>query len=298
MDISVVSIGEVLFDVFPDRSVLGGAPLNFIYHINKLTGSGTFISSVGSDAPGDQILSFLEAGKLNTETIQRDPNHQTGKALVELSETGEPCFKIVEECAYDYINLNPEINLLAVKSDILYYGTLAQRNIISRETIRSLRSSSRVKFCDLNIRQKFYSKQIILDSLLAADILKLNDSEIKLVCRLLYEKDILPREFSENALRLMDDFRIDLLCLTLNENGSYLFRAGQSSFFPASKVEIADTVGAGDAFSSILALGFLSDWDLDRINAASAWFAGAVCSISGAVPDNDEIYSQFAKRFL
>lgn len=298
MTISIAAIGEVLFDVFPDKSVLGGAPLNFIYHISQITGNGIFISSVGTDQPGRDIIEFLNSGSFDTSLIQQDPEHQTGRAVVELSGNGEPSFTIVDHCAWDYIYPKADHKSILESCDMLYYGTLAQRNIVTRETIRDLWNSSLLKFCDLNIRQHYFDKQIILDSLSAADVLKINSSEMNLVCRLLYEKDVNFAGEGEYPRKLMEDFNLDLLCITLGEKGSAIYKDGKSSFCGTVNREIADTVGAGDAFSAVLAIGYLLKWDIDKINTAASAFAAEICSICGAVPHDNRIYDDFNAGYI
>ncbi|MGE5497724.1 MAG: PfkB family carbohydrate kinase, partial [Syntrophothermus sp.] len=263
-----------------------------------ITGNGKFISAVGTDQPGRDIIAFLNSGNFDTSLIQLDPEHQTGKAVVELSGSGEPSFNIVDHCAWDYIYRKADHNKILENCDMLYYGTLAQRSIVTRDTIQNLWQNSLIKFCDLNIRQHYFDKQLILDSLTAADILKINSSEMSLVCRLLYEKDVNGTETGEFAQRLIDDFKLDLLCITLGEDGAAIYKEGKSSFCKAGKREIIDTVGAGDAFSAVLAIGHLLNWNIEKIISAASAFAADICTVSGAVPPDRKFYDDFAAEYF
>ncbi|MGE5431957.1 MAG: carbohydrate kinase family protein [Syntrophomonadaceae bacterium] len=290
-NLSVVSIGEVLFDVFPCCRWLGGAPFNFIYHIKKLLGQGYFISSVGNDDSGREILEKMKRNGIPLDFVETDPLHPTGAAIVEVDKNGDPHFVIKEDCAYDFISITPEINEFMQRSaGMLYYGSLAQRNSISRESIQSLWGREIKYFCDINIRQQFYNAEIVSSSLKAADVLKVNLSELQLISELLYG------EFSEMdsaVLRLIKDFSIDLLCVTMGAEGAVLYKDGEKDTCKASVSQIADTVGAGDAYSAILAIGYLHGWPVKRINGIATEFASSLCQIEGALPKDDEFYDDY-----
>ena len=162
----ITSFGEVLFDVYPDGRKLGGAPFNFIYHIKKITGDGNFISRIGNDLFGDEIFWFMRSNYMLTRFIQIDNNHPTGAAYANLDEHKNPHWKIASNCAYDFIEPEERIyNLMENSTDCLYFGTLVQRNEKSRKTLQSLIDKKKKHFCDLNIRQSFYTKEIIESSL-------------------------------------------------------------------------------------------------------------------------------------
>ena len=174
---NITSFGEILFDVYPGKKTLGGAPFNFIYHIKKLTGSGNFISRIGDDDLGKKILSLADSNKLGNY-IQIDNEHLTGVANANLDKNKIPHWQIELNRAYDFIENNAAIeSLVEKKSDCLYFGTLAQRNEKSRNTIRELFDKNIKYFCDLNIRQNFYSREIIESSLTASNAVKLNTSK-------------------------------------------------------------------------------------------------------------------------
>ena len=171
----ITAIGEILFDVYHEGKNLGGAPLNFLYHIHKLTGQGNIISRVGFDVLGNKALAFLERYVRPTICRQVDHIQPTGVTTVTLDENKIPSFNIDEERAYDYIETNDEINQLTnEETDCLYFGTLAQRSEISKSTIQNLFCKKTKYFCDLNIRQKFYNEEVITKSLTTANVLKLN----------------------------------------------------------------------------------------------------------------------------
>lgn len=290
-NISVVSIGEVLFDVFPCCRWLGGAPFNFIYHINKLLGQGYFISSVGSDDEGREILDKMSRSNLPKDFVHMDPVHPTGAATVKVDSNGDPSFTIVENSAYDFIKAGPEVReFVKNNAAMLYFGTLAQRNPASREAIQSLWGLDIKYFCDINIRQQFYDRDIITSSLKAADVLKVNLSELEIIYELLYG---IVFEMDTAALRLMEDFNIELLCVTMSSEGAALYKGKEKDIYKASVSQIADTVGAGDAYAAILAIGYIKGWPIKRINGIATEFASSVCQIEGALPADDEFYSDF-----
>ena len=158
----ITSIGEILFDVYEDRKTMGGAPFNFVYHVIKLTGQGNFISRIGNDNLGEEIRQFFSKKLIPADYLQIDKKHKTGVAKTVLDDRKIPTFTIEENRAYDFIEQNDDlIRLIKNNTDCLYFGSLAQRNKVSRETIRKLSNFAPIKFCDLNLRQNFYSKEII-----------------------------------------------------------------------------------------------------------------------------------------
>lgn len=291
----ITSVGEILFDVYPEGKKLGGAPFNFIYHIIKLTGKANFVSKVGDDPDGDEILQLLKSKKVSTEFIQIDQKYGTGVAKTTLNEKKIPTFVIEKNSAYDFIELTESLEkLISQDTDCLYFGTLAQRNKQSRETIQKLAANNVKCICDLNIRQNFYTPEIIEISLKAADVLKLNEDELKLVNKL-----ILKTQFSlaEAAKKIIDVFNIDLLCVTKGNSGAVLYKGGEESFYKINNEKVVDTVGAGDAYASLLCLGYLENWNIEKINKHSSEFANEVVKIKGALPDDDKVYEPFKKLF-
>ncbi len=288
----ISAIGEILFDIYPGRKTLGGAPFNFIYHIIKLTGSGNFISAVGNDAAGNEIIQFIRKNEINHGYIQIKEEYPTGAAVANLDENKIPHWEIKTGTAYDHILREPSLQkLLDEQTDCLYFGTLAQRAATSRDTIQSLLDSKRLKFfCDLNIRQNYYSKGIIEKSLSAANVLKLNTDELKLVNDLLINK---PFDIVDLSKAIAGNYKIDLICVTMGEDGSYLISGDDVNLYKQSISNVVDTVGAGDAFAAILCLGYLSGWDIAKINKLSSEFASEIVMIEGALPKDDLIYEKF-----
>ena len=290
----ITAIGEILYDVYPETKNLGGAPLNFLYHIFKFTGKGKIISRVGNDVLGENARDFLKNNNIPTNYIQIDNLYPTGVTTVVLDENKVPSFRIDEDRAYDFIESTSEINYLVnEETDCLYFGSLAQRNKITRDTIRSLFNKKIKYFCDLNIRQNFYTEDIIHKSLVASDILKINLDELKLINQL-----ILKMEFSVKAIAsdLMKEYNIELLAVTKGEDGSTLFYKNEINDYKTSLSKVVDTLGAGDAFAAVLCIGHLRGWKLSRTNQLANEFAGEICKIKGALPETEALYFKFKEK--
>ncbi len=292
----ITSFGEVLFDVYPDGRKIGGAPFNFIYHVKEITGNGNFISRIGSDPMGDEIIGFMRSNDLLTRFIQIDNDHPTGAAYANLDENKIPHWKIASNSAYDFIEQEERLyNLIENDTDCLYFGTLVQRNEKSRMTLRSLFNKKKKLFCDLNIRQNFYSKEIIEESLKASNVLKLNDEELNLLNKLFINRDV---DEVSLAKIISETFEIELVCVTLGERGALLYSLGKNDYQKAEAKKVVDTVGAGDAYAAILCLGYLEGWEIQKINKLAAGFASDIVGIQGALPDNDEFYIKYKEEFI
>ena len=291
---NITSFGEILFDVYPGKKTLGGAPFNFIYHIKKLTGSGNFISRIGDDDLGKKILSLADSNELGNY-IQIDNEHLTGVANANLDKNKIPHWQIELNRAYDFIEINEQINhMIEEKTDCLYFGTLVQRNETSRKTIQSLFGKKIKYFCDLNIRQDFYSKEIIESSLIASNAVKLNIEELDLVNVLLIKEK---SGIEETAKQIMKKYQIELLCVTQGSDGSFLFKGKEVDHCKINAEKIVDTVGAGDAYAAVLCLGYLNRWDISRLNKLASGFAAKIVSVPGALPDDDLIYNEIKQSF-
>jgi len=290
----IAAFGEILFDIYANSKNLGGAPLNFIYHINKLTGSGKIISRVGKDELGEEATNFLTSRGLLTDTIQIDNEHETGAAKITLDEKGIPTFIIEQNRAYDFININEDaaVNILKEIS-CLYFGTLAQRNEVSQKSLKSLFNKPIKYFCDINIRQNFYTKEILSESLKQSDAVKINLDELKLMNKLFLNEKYEINTISKN---LMSKFQIEMLAVTKGTEGSSIFRGHEIDSYKPQQSSVVDTVGAGDAFASILCLGYLYNWELKKINELANEFAGQICLINGALPKEDNIYNRFRQE--
>lgn len=286
----ITAIGEIIFDIYPDIKKLGGAPLNFIYHINKLTNNGLFISRVGDDEPGHEAISFLKHNNIPVDYIQIDNEYETGAAFANLDENKIPHWDIPPDRAYDFINIPPASEQIIENTGCFYFGSLAQRTERSRTTIQSFFGSESKYFLDLNIRQNFYTKHILSRSLSTADVLKVNEEELNLLNNMFFVSKF---NMAECAHSLMESFRIDLIAVTMGADGAYLYNKEKSDFYKINVDHIADTVGAGDAYSTILALGYLNGWGLVKINKLASEFAGEIIKIPGALPPDDSIYEYF-----
>jgi len=273
---------------------LGGAPLNFIYHINKLTGSGRIISRVGKDQLGREAIDFLNSEGVLTNNIQIDEVHQTGIAVISLNEKGEPTFNIEENRAYDFININDDTkSLISQNTQCLYFGTLAQRNDVSRNTLQSFFNKNIKYFYDINIRQKFYTKEILSRSSNTANVVKLNLDELKLLNDLFVKEAF---DFEAASKSLIEKFNIELLAVTKGADGSIMFRDGKVDAHKPEPWKVIDTVGAGDAFAAITCIGYLHEWELKKINKLANEFASQICLINGALPKDDNIYDRFKEE--
>ena len=288
----ITSIGEILFDVYEDQKTMGGAPFNFIYHVIKLTGNGNFISRIGNDDLGEEIKHFFIKKNLAVDYLQIDEIHKTGVAKAVLDDRKIPTFTIEENRAYDFIETTDSlINLVKNDTDCLYFGSLAQRNEVSKGTIRKLFNLAPVKFCDLNLRQNFYSKDVIQQSLEAANVVKLNSDELQIVNKFFNNNNFSRIDSIES---LINKFSIDLLCVTEGENGAMLvnnnYESDQCKLKPDN---VVDTVGAGDAYAAVLCVGYLNKHDFRTINKLANEFAGEIIKVKGALPEDDEIYEKY-----
>ena len=295
MSFRITSIGEIVYDVYPEYKKLGGAPFNFIYHIWKLTGQANFISKIGDDKNGREMLKFLKSKKFDCRHISIDPHYPTGKVNLRLLENKIPQFTISPESAWDYIELTDDIKkLVAKKTDLLYFGTLSQRSFTTRTTIEHLLNEKIKYFSDLNLRHNFYNQQMISMTFNKSNIIKTNQNELEIISNLLFKR---PYKMKDAAKRLIDEFKLDLLCITLGSEGAYLFSIDDSNKTKPALKKIVDTVGAGDAYSAILCLGYLHGWKIERINKLANKFASDICMIEGALPVDDAFYDKYKSAF-
>ena len=279
----VAGIGELLWDVFPAGREIGGAPGNFARHVDALGMTGLIISSVGDDDEGREILECLGALGLTRDHVSVDLAHGTGRSTVALDPSGVPSFHVHENAAWDFIPFSPALERVAREIDAVDFGTLGQRCPVSGETTLSFLALTRpdtIRLFDLNLRPPHYTKEIIEKSLAAATVLKLNDSELRVVSRMFSYSG----GESECLDRLAGEFELGLVALTRGEKGSVLYSGGRWSIHPGYKTRVVDTVGAGDAFAAALVVGMLAGLDLDRISERANRVASYVCSKPGATP--------------
>jgi fructokinase len=280
----VVGLGEVLWDLLPAGKQLGGAPANFAYHAQQLGARSAVVSAVGRDALGQELLDRLREVGLDVAHVAIDSQHPTGTVSVTLDRDGVPSYVIHENVAWDFLALSPRLEALARRADVVCFGSIAQRSAVSRQAIGTFLAWTRgdcLRVFDINLRQKFYARDVITRSLELANVLKLNDQELPIVADLLAA----PREEGDFATRMRERFELRIIALTRGGNGSTLYAPGsQPAQHAGFKVTVADTVGAGDAFTAALAMGLLRGDPLDRINESANRLASYVCTQAGAMP--------------
>lgn len=275
----VIGIGELLWDILPSGKKAGGAPINFVYHASQVGAESYAITAVGNDPLGDEILK--ELGQAGINAMAERVNYPTGKVLVELKE-GIPSYTIIENVAWDHIPLTDPMKEIAKKADAVCFGTLAQRSEESRNTIQAfltLTPPHAYRILDINIRQHYYSEEIITSSLEKSNVLKLNDEELKLLKRL-FSLDHLS---DENACCwLMEQFNLKFLILTAGDEYSLILDPEDSSFIKTPKVEVVDTVGAGDAFTGAFITAILHGKSLQEAHQIAVDRSVFVCTQPGA----------------
>jgi len=284
----IVGIGEVLWDMLPGGKQLGGAPGNFTYMASMLGDEGIVASRIGNDSLSQETLAQMKSLGLSTEFLQIDSEHPTGTAIVQIDADGQPKFTIPPEVAWDFLEWTPAWHSLAEQADVICFGTLAQRSAQTRDTIRQFLRSTRVfalRIFDVNLRQNFFSAELLRDSLRDAQLTKLNHEELPVVTQLLGSSFV---NEEQAARQLLEAFGLKLVCITRGANGSLLVTPAASSSHKGFSVKVADTVGAGDAFTACLAHHFLRGTDLDRINESANRFAAWVAGQPGATPLRDE----------
>lgn len=291
---NITAFGEILWDVYPDKKRLGGAPFNFIYHIWKILGKANFISSVGSDENGKEILNFLNSIGFNTDYILIDSEHPTGTVLVELDENKSPRFTPTYNCCYDFIKPDEkQIKSALQAAELIYFGTFSARSEITKKTLLSLLEFPDKKyFCDLNLRHNFYTKDLVERALIAANVLKINETELEKLSELFD----LSADRNETCNFLLAKYKIEIIGLTLGENGAYIYSDNESDYYKSPRSEIIDTLGAGDAFAAILCLGYLNNIPLKQLNLLANEFALEICKVSGALPQ-DNFYEKYRLIF-
>lgn len=288
----VTSIGEILWDIYPDQKRLGGAPFNFIYHIWKILGKANFISSVGNDPLGMKIKHYLTETGFEHKYIAIDNSHQTGFVNVRIDENKNPVFTISTESSYDYITLNESTEQIINESDLIYFGTLSQRNHVTRNTIESLFLYKKKFFCDLNLRHDFFTKEMIETALHESHVLKLNEHELEILKTIL----ILDGDSNRAIEQINHKFNIELICVTMGENGALLYDGNIFDYYKTTNTKIVDTLGAGDAYAAILCIGYLLNKPINEINKLANEFAGEICGISGALPKDDSVYNKYKNQ--
>jgi fructokinase len=284
---TIVGLGELLWDVFPNRKELGGAPANFAYMISLLGDEGVVASRVGRDRLGNAAARRLARLGLSQEWLQLDRNSPTGTVKVEVFEDGQPKFQIAENVAWDNFEWTSQWQALAGRSAAVCFGSLAQRSERSRKTIRLFLQNlppNAVRVFDVNLRQSFFSADILRESAKSADIMKVNEDELSLVSQLLGYKSDAKEAAGPWLLRTCG---LKLVCVTEGPSGSSLVAADGVHRHPGFPTEVADTVGAGDAFTAALIHHYLRGANLDEMNEAANRMGSWVASQVGATPKPD-----------
>lgn len=279
----VVGIGEVLWDVLPEGKKLGGAPANFAYHVSQFGLNSRVVSAIGNDKLGAEIeRDFSEKG---LEGIIEKVAYPTGTVQVSLDDNGVPNYTIKENVAWDNIPFTPALKELAQHTCAVSYGSLAQRNIVSRETIHAfldaMPKEGAYKIFDINLRQNFYTKDIICESLERCNVLKINDEELVAVSRLFGYPGI---DLQDKCWILLAKYDLKMLILTCGVNGSYVFTPGHVSFVETPKVTVADTVGAGDSFTAAFVSAILRGLSVSEAHKLAVNVSAYVCTQNGAMP--------------
>lgn len=281
----VVGLGELLWDLLPSGKQLGGAPANFAYITSLLGDEGIPASRLGQDALGEEAILRLRELGLPTAFIQEDAEHPTGTVQVEVNSAGQPRFEISESVAWDFLDWTPQWQRLAQQADAVCFGSLAQRSDPSRATIRkfvlAVQQRNAVRVFDVNLRQRFFTAEIVAESMRLATLVKLNHEELPRIMRLFELKH---RREEDSARSLLTLHGLKLVCVTRGNAGSLLLSASECSEHPGFRVKIADTVGAGDAFTAALVHGYLRGTSLAQINENANRVGAWVASQSGATP--------------
>jgi fructokinase len=287
----ITGIGEVLWDLLPAGPQLGGAPANFAYHAHALGAKASLVTRVGNDDLGKAILDRFEQIEVARDTMQVDEVAPTGTVTVALSDEGIPNYIIHESVAWDRLTVTrPALDAMRA-ADAVCFGSLAQRGEVSRNSIQTLVAAApkdALRVFDVNLRQDYFSRDVIERSLVLANVLKLNDDELPVVAQLFGLTGSIRHQMETIAGR----FRLQLVALTRGAAGSLLFQAGEWSDCPSVPTLVVDTIGAGDAFAAALVLGMLCKLPLGVINTLADEVARHVCSGAGATPQLPKRLSQ------
>jgi fructokinase len=279
---TIAGIGEILWDIFPERKVLGGAPANFAYHASQFGFEGYAVSAIGKDLLGREIVDNLAEKELNylIEAI----DFPTGTVKVTVDDAGVPRYEICENVAWDHIPFTQQTEALARSCHAVCFGSLAQRHAVSRASIYRFLEwvpDDALKIFDINLRQHFYDKTLIHESLLRCNVLKINDEELLEVARLFNCKDLSEQEICRY---LLEAYNLDIVVETKGVAGSYVLTATESSYLDTPKVAVADTVGAGDSFTGSFIAALLHGKSLRTAHQLAVEVSAYVCTQQGAMP--------------
>ena len=280
----VVGMGEALWDVLPEGKKIGGAPANFAYHVSQFGLNSCVVSAVGNDALGNEIIENFTSKGLN-QLIEKVP-YPTGTVQVEIDQAGIPQYEIKENVAWDNIPYTANLEVVASRTKAVCFGSLAQRNVVSRNTINRFldampKNDDTLVVFDVNLRQGFYNKEILCNSMTRCNILKINDEELVTVSRMFGYPGI---DLQDKCWILLGKYNLKMLILTCGINGSYVFTPGTVSFQPTPRVEVADTVGAGDSFTAAFISSIIKGKSVAEARSLAVQTSAFVCTKKGAMP--------------
>lgn len=285
-------------DIFPDRAVLGGAPFNVARHLKSFQQNPVLITRLGSDALGEEVLNVMVENGMETLGVQCCKRYPTGRVQVNLEEYGHT-FDILPEQAYDYIH-PAVVRMITLSSNpvLVYFGTLAQRLRVSARALKNvLRSTGAPKFLDINLRAPWYETGTIEMSLHEADVAKLNEEEFAEIAQIL---SLEGKDKFSQANAFVRQFNLDQIIVTSGESGAWQINSSgklTESDVTAARINLVDTVGAGDGFAAVYMLGAMQRWPVATILARANAFAAAICEIRGAVPDHADFYEPFLREW-
>ena len=285
MNSIIVGMGEALWDVLPEGKKIGGAPANFAYHVSQFGFDSRVVSAVGNDELGDEILEIFREKQLKHQ-LER-VNYPTGTVQVTLDNGGVPCYDIKEGVAWDNIPFTDDLKRLALSTRAVCFGSLAQRDEVSRATINRFLDTmpdmeGQLKIFDINLRQNFYTKEVLRESFRKCNVLKINDEELIIISRMFGYPGI---DLQDKCWILLAKYNLKMLILTCGVNGSYVFTPGEISFVETPKVEVADTVGAGDSFTATFVAAVLKGKSVAEAHKLAVEVSAYVCTQNGAMPE-------------
>jgi fructokinase len=285
----IVGMGEALWDVLPEGKKIGGAPANFAYHVSQFGFDSRVVSAVGNDALGEEILEVFKEKQLKHQL--QVVNYPTGTVQVTLDSAGIPLYEIKEGVAWDNIPFTDDLKRLALSTRAFCFGSLAQRNEVSRTSINRFLDAmpdgdEQLKIFDINLRQGFYTKEIIRESCQRCNVLKINDEELVAISRMFGYPGI---DLQDKCWILLAKYNLKMLILTCGTNGSYVFTPGVVSFQETPRVPVADTVGAGDSFTAAFCASLLKGKSVPEAHKLAVEVSAYVCTQSGAMPELPQV---------
>ncbi len=288
----VVGMGEALWDLLPQGKKIGGAPANFAFHVSQFGLDSCAVSAIGNDELGDEIIQTFDEKRLHYSLPRVD--FPTGTVQVSLDDEGVPCYDIKEDVAWDNIPFTDELKKMAYRTRAVCFGTLAQRSPLSRSTILKFvetmpDAEGQLKIFDINLRQNFYTKEIIDESLKHCNILKINDEELIVLGRLFGYSAI---DLQEKCVAVLKQYHLKMVILTCGTNGSYVFTSHDTSYYPTPKVKVADTVGAGDSFTATFCTAILRGRSITEAHKLAVDVSAYVCTQTGAMPILPDVFKE------